>query len=427
MNQMLALMAKDLRLLLRDKAGCFFALGFPILYASLFGAIMSGLMHKGPRDIDVVVVDEDGTAASESLVAALEDKPELRVHRQERAAAVELVRRDRAAAYVVVPAGYARARGRMFWGDPPTLELGVSPTQQMVGQMLQGLLYGAVFEGIQNDFADPALMSERLDDALAAVETAEELDPAWKGTLRLFLPALRSFVANMPAGAGGTGNFEPLRIETAELSSAGRRVTIGGGNVYAVTFPQGIAWGIMGCAAGFGISLLTERTSGTLVRLRMAPINALHILAGKALACLVSTLCVAGVLLLLAILAFGVRPHSYALLVMAVLSGALCFVGIMMGVSVIGKTEQSAAGVGWAVLLVLAMIGGGMIPLAFLPGWLKPVSHVSPIKWIITAIEGALWRNYSFTEMLLPCFVLIAMGAVCLVVGTRAFRWTQQR
>jgi hypothetical protein len=36
--------------------------------------------------------------------------------------------------------------------------------------------------------------------------------------------------------------------------------------------PQGVIWGLIGCAMSFGISLVTERTHGTLVRLRMAPL-----------------------------------------------------------------------------------------------------------------------------------------------------------
>ena len=45
-------------------------------------------------------------------------------------------------------------------------------------------------------------------------------------------------------------------------------------NAYEISFPQGCIWGIMGCAAAFGITLVVERTRGTLVRLRMAPISA---------------------------------------------------------------------------------------------------------------------------------------------------------
>ena len=75
-------------------------------------------------------------------------------------------------------------------------------------------------------------------------------------------------------------------------------------------------------------------------------------------------------------------------------------------------------------LMVMAMIGGGMVPLMFLPGWLQDIASVSPVKWSILALEGAIWRDFSYAELAGPCGVLVGMGAVCFVVGTRAFRWS---
>ncbi len=48
---------------------------------------------------------------------------------------------------------------------------------------------------------------------------------------------------------------------------------------------------------------------------------------------------------------FDVNPTSWALLALAAACAAAGFVGIMMLISVLGKTEQAAAGAGWAVML----------------------------------------------------------------------------
>jgi ABC-2 type transport system permease protein len=185
-----------------------------------------------------------------------------------------------------------------------------------------------------------------------------------------------------------------------------------------------MVWGILGCAAAFGISLVTERRRGTLVRLRMAPLRRFQILAGKAGACFVTTVGLSVGLFIIGRLVFGLAPRSYLLLGLAILSSAIAFVGIMMLLSVLGKTEQAAAGIGWAVLLVMAMLGGGMIPLFIMPSWMRTVSHISPIKWSMLALEGAIWRQFSLMEMLLPCGILILVGIVFFAVGVRAFRWS---
>ena len=39
-------------------------------------------------------------------------------------------------------------------------------------------------------------------------------------------------------------------------------------------------------------------------------------------------------------------------------------------------------------------------------------SHFSPVKWGIYALEGAIWRQFTFVEMLLPCSILLAIGTI---------------
>ena len=114
-------------------------------------------------------------------------------------------------------------------------------------------------------------------------------------------------------------------------------------------------------------------------------------------------------------------PGSWLLLAAAGLSVAICFVGIMMIVAAIGRTEQSAGGLGWAIMMPLTMFGGGMIPLFAMPGWMRAVGTASPVKWGILALEGALWRGFGPAELLLPCAILVAVGVVGFGLGARAF------
>ena len=101
---------------------------------------------------------------------------------------------------------------------------------------------------------------------------------------------------------------------------------------------------------------------------------------------------------------------------------AICFVGFMMLVASLGKTEQTASGAGWAILMPLSMIGGAMVPTFVMPAWIQSISFISPIRWAMLAIEGGVWRNFSIAEMAMPCAILIALGLVCFAVGTRGLR-----
>jgi ABC-2 type transport system permease protein len=112
------------------------------------------------------------------------------------------------------------------------------------------------------------------------------------------------------------------------------------------------------------------------------------------------------------------RPASFSKLAIAAIATGICFVGIMMTLSVLGKSEQSVSGIGWAINIVMAMIGGCMIPAMFLPGFLQKLSFVSPVRWSLLSIEGAIWREFTWAEMFLPCAVMVAIGIVGFAIGT---------
>ena len=119
------------------------------------------------------------------------------------------------------------------------------------------------------------------------------------------------------------------------------------------------------------------------------------------------------VILLAVAFGFGVRPSSMAMLTLAGVSSAVCFVGFMMLIASLGKTEQTASGAGWAILMPLSMMGGAMVPQFVMPQWMQTAGQVSPIRWVILAIEGGIWRQFTLSEMVMPCAILISVGVAC--------------
>jgi ABC-2 type transport system permease protein len=417
-----ALAAKDLRLLSRNRATLFFALGWPILIALFFGYVFGGGGEKGR--IPVVVVDEDGTGEAARLVGRLQAESALQITSAPREEATRLVRQGKRSAAVIVPRGYGEASNRLFHGAPARLELEVDPARMAEGSMIAGILTGAAMQSMQDLFTDPSrtrAMVDRTLGELAAAPPGKRRDET-----SVFLGQLRTFVDGAPGpepatGSGSPGRgpgWKPLEIERREV----RNEKVGPRSAFDLTFPQGILWGVIGSALGFALSLVTERTRGTLLRLETSPLSRLDVLLGKALACFLAIAAVETLLLGIGAAFFGIRPASWAMLAAAAIAVATCFVGIMMTVAVLGKTEQSAGGLGWAIMMPLAMFGGGMIPLFVMPSWMQTVSNVSPVKWGILALEGATWRGFSAAEMALPLGVLVLVGLAGLGLGVRLFR-----
>jgi len=136
------------------------------------------------------------------------------------------------------------------------------------------------------------------------------------------------------------------------------------------------------------------------------------------LACFAACLVTLSILMLLGHFIFGVRLGDPWLLLVAILASSFCFVGIMMFVSVIGRTEQAVGGAGWAIFLIMAMAGGGMVPVVMMPSWMLAIGSFSPVKWSVLAIEGAIWRGFAPADMLQPVFILCAVGLVGFIIGT---------
>lgn len=424
MRAIIALATKDLRLQLRDRLGFFFTFVFPLIFATFFGTIFSG--SGGSSAIQIALVDEDHSEASAGFVAALEKGDELNVTiMADRAGAEDVVRKGNMTAVVIVPAGFGKSD--LFSGQAATVIVGVDPARKAEAGMLQGLITQRLFMRLQEVFGNGDAMQAQARKSIESLRDDPDAPAAVKAALLPFLesvdrlgeqlPALASD-DNAPETESASGGWQPFRIDSLDIIPQQDGPT----NAYAISFPQAVLWAIIACAASFAMSMVTERTRGTLMRLRVAPVSRAQILGGKAVACFITI--VAATLLLLLIAhapPFNVRIRSWLLLAIAVPCIAAGFVGIMMLLSVVGKTEAAASGVSWAVLMILSMIGGGMVPLFVMPGWMRMVSSVSPVKWSILALEGAIWRPFTLTDMVLPCGILLGLAAIGFVAGSIGF------
>ena len=424
MTEWWSLARKDLALLLRDRAGFFFTFFWPVIMAMFFGSIFGG--GGSGRDIEVLVVDRDQTEWSEQLVQALRDTEGLAVSMAASEVARESVRLGAVAAAIEIPEGFGAANQSRFTAGAPRVILVADPSRRAERGLLEGRLVQAGASLLQKSFTDRDALDRMVNDNLAAMDAGPDFEGRTQvedllGSLRALVDATSSPGSEGAAapGFGSGGALQPLEV-TSEAVEVRRR---GPSNPFAISFAQAMLWAVLGCSASFGVSLAIERSLGTLIRLRCAPLRAVDILAGKALACFATALAMCGFLIGLGRLAFGVQPLSWPLLALAVTCTALCFVGIMMLLSVMGRTERAAAGIGWGILLLLAMFGGGMVPLFIMPSWMVALSHLSPVKWGILAIEGAVWRGFTLAEMAQPCLILLAVGAVTFAVGAKLFDW----
>lgn len=411
MNAILALALKDLKLLLRNRATLFFTFVWPMLMAIGFGLMFGGDGDKAK--MRVLVHDQDQSAASRALVDGLLALSAVTVEPSARSSAEDQLKHGRAVALIEIPKGYGAASERLFYGESARVRLLIDPSRQAEIGMLEGLLMqvasqemGRKLTGLGQD--KQWLQTARSDNA--------KLPEAERQPYNDLLDALEKLPAATPAATSAdpaAAAWQPLTVETESLQS----VRHGPRNPFAISFPQGILWGLVGCLMGFATGFAQEREQGTWLRLRTGPMRSVDLMLGKALAALIALLAVQAGLLLLARLLFGLVPESLPALLLVIAASAIAFTGMMLLIASAGHTTQGVSSAGWAALMPLMMIGGGMIPLIAMPAWMAKVSAFSPINWSLRSIEGAIWRGYVWSDYLWPLCGLLLLGAICFAIG----------
>ena len=441
MGTVLTIAVKDLRLMSRDWLGMFFIIGFPLVMAVLFGSMYGGFDRESVL-LGVAVVDEDQSDVSREFVDNLKETGNVDLQLHSRQDAVDRVRRGELVGLIALPRGFGETAG-IPWMEGPAIEVGIDPSRKAETGMLEGLVMQAVGELMTTRFQDPSVMRPLVRQAQLEIAEAEDVPALLKPVLNDLFKSLDRFMeswqrveaaereaeSTAEADASGDSNadakrgeFQLARIEAFDVTREIPKDSVEAlvrkmQSRWDISFPQAMLWGVLACAAGFAITFVRERKQGTLLRLQVAPVSRGQILAGKATACFLTVVTVILALTLLGVW-LGMRPQNLPMLAVAAVCVAFCFVGIMMLMSVVGKSEEAVAGASWMANMFMAMFGGGMVPLAFMPSFMKTLSDFSPAKWSVLALEGAIWRGFSWAEMLAPCGILLGVGSIALAIGT---------
>ncbi len=227
-------------------------------------------------------------------------------------------------AFLIIPKGYGQS-AESFWQEGTPLEVGIDPARKAESGMLEGILMETVFSGLQDQFADPKKAKANAARALAALDQPNGIDPEQKKLLKGFLAEMEKFM----------GQVKPEGMERSPFAKENKLKKVPvlpdeeskPKSAFELTFPSAVTWGMYGCIITFAISIVSERTKGTLVRLRMSPLSWLEIIVGKGLACYSVSVFLAVVLMFLGRILFGVRVESLPALVLAILSAAFAIPG----------------------------------------------------------------------------------------------------
>ena len=381
----LTILAKDLRLRVRDRSVLMLALVVPLGLTYLFWIVLPDTEELVLR---AVVLDQDGGQAAaafgEEVMPGLVEQGLLEpTEVADSEAARDAMDAGELDAVWVLPEGFTAA---VTSGEPSAIDVWVNPDRRLRAEVARAVAdqYRAQLERVT------------LAVATATAVAPQDLEEEQIGQV-------------VAAATDGEAALEltdqPARDHQLDLPSS----LSAGLAAFFVFFT--VQFGVLG--------LLEERQFGTLNRLLASPMTVMSVHLGKALGAFLLGIVSMAVLAVAAVLLMGASwgpPGAVAVLIVAIVVAAL---GLMALVGSFARTAEQASNYQAIVAVVLGMVGGAFFPLPLDEGLMRVIAWASPHAWFLRGLGDAT-GHATWTAALPAAAALVAFGAA--TAGLAALR-----
>lgn len=386
-----ALVGKEWKLLLRDWHALLLLFVMPAVFILVMSLALQNSYAAHQRvNIHYYLLNEDSGPADAALVKEIEALPQfsmLAVQVSE-AELIDRVRRNQAQFIVRIPAGF----GKALLSDQPV------PVQMLAGPQVEPAVY--------------QLFAAALHGALAQVYV--------RGRLQKLQTAIPGMEAANLAGIDLDAAGKLLDSESLyQVAGAQQRPSSVQQNV-----PAWLLFAMFFIAIPLSTTWVQERQQGTFARLRSMGLTPRDLLLGKLLPYLGINLL--QVILMLAVgvyvvpwlgggrLNLGQAPLALALIAVAVSFASVTYA--LLVANLVATSEQATIFTGVANLL-MAALGGIMVPRFLMPPVMQSLSQFSPMAWGLEGFLDVFLRAGGIWMVMPQVLRLAGFGLTCLVLA----------
>lgn len=162
-------------------------------------------------------------------------------------------------------------------------------------------------------------------------------------------------------------------------------------------------------------------------RMLAAPVSSGQAIAGQALGRFAIALVQGGYIMLGTALLFGVQWGSIPLSVLVLALFCTVSAAAAMVIGSVMDNDGAASGVGVGAGLVLAGLGGCMVPPELFPETLRTVSYITPHRYAYDAFAEIQRHQGGLGDILPQLGVLAAMAVALLLLGSLLLRRSLNR
>jgi ABC-2 type transport system permease protein len=427
LNQILAITVKDLKVLVRDRAGMVVLFLMPVMFILVMSTAMQNSYDIGGRDnpVELIVVNNDSGELADEVIDALQAVDGIKVitmidgKRLTQSVVEDMIVEGSANVAVVIPEDFSdsvlnavtnedvEAAVITFIADPTTSTQFLAP--------VRGSIEGFIQE--RAAYAQMPLRIEAGFDEIAAASSPEQA-PFVSAVGESFVSAMQSDESKLGAGNIGV-TFEQIAPEAYEVEVFPTSVTQ---NVPGYTI-----FGVFFIVQVLATSFLGEKQDGTFRRLLVAPLPRTALLLGKVLPYYLINLVQIASMFAIGGLVFGMELGSAPLaMVLVSLATSAAATGLGLLVATFGKTPEQVGGLSTMLALTLAAIGGMMVPSFTMPEFMQALGKISPHYWSLTGFQDVLVRGLGTQEVLNEVAVLCGFASLFFIIALIKFRFQEK-
>ncbi len=406
----------------RDRGALALSFVLPIAFFSIFAVIFGGSHDTTPR-VKVIVVDEDQSGASQSLVKGLEnegsltaitrpaDKDKVQKSDYTAATAEVAVKEGVAPVALIIPRGYGEHPLSFGSANGATkIQLLKDPSDMIAPQVVNGLLQKVAMTSMPESMAEFGLKETQRFTGDFTPEQRKRVDEG--------LAQMRKHGDPDASATSDTGG----------LIAVSSRDVVGENKPNKMVSFYAAAIGVMFLlftASGAGGALLEEVESGTLDRVLSSRVNMTTLLAGKLTYS--ATLAFAQLVLMFiwawVVFKLDFIPHLTGFVIMGVCT-AFAVAAFGMLLASLCETRAQLGPLSTLVILIMSSIGGSMFPRFLMPPAMQKAGLLTINAWAIDGFTKIFWRDEPISHLWPQVTVLLSVGVVLFLIARKlAKRW----
>jgi ABC-2 type transport system permease protein len=185
---------------------------------------------------------------------------------------------------------------------------------------------------------------------------------------------------------------------------------------------------MMALMTGLPHAISYEKDTGTLDGMLVAPIRRLSIIFGKVLAQTTRGMVQGLIILVLAILLFGVTVYGSLVLVFLIMFlTVFSFVGLGILITSFTDKEETATMVMMTLMFPMMFMSGVFFPIEQMPGIMQTIANFLPLTYATTALRKVMVLGAGFPDITAEILFMVIFGIVFLLIAVPMFKKAMNR